>query len=67
MIVMTATFLMEIIGPLMVKVAVKRAGEVGLNITEEDLIKTYAVENVMDSKPTSIPQDMLLHEILGLP
>jgi Kef-type K+ transport system membrane component KefB len=64
MVVMTATFLMEIIGPMFVKVGVKKAGEVGLNITEEDLIKTYNVADVMDTEPTSIPQEMLLQEIL---
>jgi Kef-type K+ transport system membrane component KefB len=64
MVVMTATFLMEILGPMLVKVGVKKAGEVGLNITEEDLIKTYKVADVMDTEPTSIPQEMLLQEIL---
>jgi len=64
MVVMTATFLMEIIGPMLVKVGVKKAGEVGMNVTEEDLIKTYTVKDVMDTKPTSIAQDLPLHQIL---
>lgn len=64
MVVMTATFLMEIFGPMLVKVGVKKAGEVGLNITEEDLIKTYKVADVMDTEPTSIPQELLLEDIL---
>ena len=64
MVVMTATFLMEIVGPMLVKVGVKKAGEVGLNITEEDLIKTYKVADVMDTEPTSIPQELSLQEIL---
>jgi len=64
MVVMTATFMTEILGPMLVKVGVKKAGEVGLNITEEDLIKTYTVKDVMDSKPTSIAQDLPLHQIL---
>ncbi len=66
MVVMTATFLMEIVGPMLVKVGVKKAGEVGLNITEEDLIKTYKVSDIMDTKPTSIPQALLLQEILDV-
>ena len=61
---MTATFIMEILGPMFVKVGVKKAGEVGLNITEEDLIKTYTVKDVMDTRPTSIAQDLLLQQIL---
>ncbi|MHC4157714.1 MAG: cation:proton antiporter domain-containing protein [Planctomycetota bacterium] len=64
MVVMTATFLMEILGPMLVKVGVKKAGEVGLNITEEDLIKTYTVKDVMNTEPTSIAQDVPLHQIL---
>jgi len=55
---------MEIIGPMLVKLGVKKAGEVGMNITEEDLIKTYTVKDVMDTKPTSIAQDLPLHQIL---
>jgi Kef-type K+ transport system membrane component KefB len=66
MVVMTATFLMEILGPMLVKVGVKKAGEVGLNITEEDLIKTYKVADVMDTEPTSIPQELLLQQILDV-
>jgi CBS domain-containing protein len=45
-------------------VGVKKAGEVGMNVTEEDLIKTYTVKDVMDTKPTSIAQDLPLQQIL---
>ncbi len=64
MVVMTATFLMEILGPMLVKVGVEKAGEVGMNVTEEDLIKTYKVADVMDTEPVSIPQDLPLQQIL---
>jgi len=64
MIVMTATFLMEILGPMLVKLGVKKAGEIGMNVTEEDLIKTYTVKDVMDTRPTSIAQDLPLQQIL---
>jgi len=63
-VVMMGTFLMEIIGPILVKVGVKRAGEIGLNITEDDLIKTYTVADVMDTSPTTITQDLPLQQIL---
>ena len=66
MVVMTATFLMEIIGPVLVKVGVKKAGEVGMNVTEEYLIKTYTVKDVMDTKPTTIAQDLPLQQILDV-
>ena len=63
-IVMTTTFIVEIFGPMFVKYGVKKAGEVGLNITEEDLIKTYNVGDVMERDPTSIAEDLPLHQIL---
>ena len=62
--VMTATFLMEILGPPLVKLGVQKAGEIGMNVTEEDLIKTYKVKDVMDAQPTTIPQDLMLKGIL---
>jgi predicted transcriptional regulator len=64
MVVMTATFIMEIAGPMLVKIGVKKAGEVGLNITEDDLIKTYKVSDVMEAEPDIIPHGMPLGEIL---
>jgi CBS domain-containing protein len=63
-IVMMATFLMEIFGPMFVKVGIQKAGEVGMNVTEEYLIKSYTVGDVMDTAATSIPQDLPLHRIL---
>jgi Kef-type K+ transport system membrane component KefB len=64
MVVMTGTFIIELLGPILVKVGVKKAGEVGLNVTEEDLIKTYTVREVMDEEPTTIEQGLLLQQIL---
>jgi len=66
MVVMTSTFLMEIIGPMLVKVGVKKAGEVGLNVTEEDLIKTYSVKDVVNTRPITITQDLPLQQILDV-
>ncbi|MHC4545243.1 MAG: CBS domain-containing protein, partial [Planctomycetota bacterium] len=63
-IVMTTTFVVEVIGPMFVKLGVKKAGEVGLNITEEDLIETYQVANVMDTKMSVISAGMSLSEVI---
>ena len=62
--VLASTIINELIAPPLVKYAISKAGEIGLNITEEDLIKTYKVADVMDTEPTSIPQELLLQEIL---
>jgi Kef-type K+ transport system membrane component KefB len=63
-VIIIGVFVLQFAGPVFVKLGVKKAGEVGMNITEEDLIKMYAVKDVMDSEPTSIAQDMPLPKIL---
>ena len=63
-IVMTTTFVVEIFGPMFVKLGVKKAGEIGLNITEEELIETYSVADVMDKKASVISAGMSLRELI---
>jgi CBS domain-containing protein len=63
-IVMTTTFVVEIFGPMFVKLGVKKAGEIGLNITEEDLIETHKVGDVMDTKVPVISAGMSLSEVI---
>ena len=65
-VVMTGTLIMELLGPILVKVGMKRAGEVGRNVTEEDLIKSRRVQDVMDHQATTIPHDMPLPVILDV-
>jgi len=65
-VVMTTTFVVEVFGPMLVKVGIKKAGEVGLNITEEDLIKTYSVADVMDTKVPVISAGMSLNEVVKI-
>jgi len=60
------TIFFEIIGPLGAKFAISRAGEIGVNITEEDLIKLYNVQKVMDTEPSVIPSAMPLKEVISL-
>jgi CBS domain-containing protein len=50
LIITSTTFLVQIIGPPCVRIGVKKAGEVGLNVTEEDLIQTYKVTDIMSTK-----------------
>ncbi len=65
LIVTATTFIVQIIGPACVKVAVHKAGEAGRNITEEDLVKSYTVGDVTDYSPTTIHQALTLSEILN--
>lgn len=66
MVVMTATFVMEILGPMLVKVGVQKAGEVGLNITEDDLIQTYRVADVMDTDVPIISAGTSLSDVIKI-
>ncbi len=62
--VTATTFLVQIIGPTSVKIAVRRAGEVGLNVTEEDLIAAYSVGDVMDGQAPTFPRHTTIARIL---
>jgi len=44
------TFIVQLIGPSFVKYAVTKAGEVGLNITEDDLTSQTKVKDLMDKE-----------------
>jgi Kef-type K+ transport system membrane component KefB/predicted transcriptional regulator len=65
-IVTATTFIVQIIGPPCVKLAVRRAGEVGLNVTEEDLVLDYKVADVMDRQPPTVQPNTKLGRIVGL-
>lgn len=58
------TILFEIIGPIGAKFAISKAQEIGVNITEDDLIETYSVRNVMDTKAPVITSGMSLSEVI---
>jgi len=66
-IIITATvFVLEIIGPTFVKIAVTKAGEVGLNITEEELMGKIKTGELMDKNPPLIYAGMTLDKILNI-
>ncbi len=66
LIVTATTFIVQIIGPVMVKIGVTKAGEVGMNITEEDLVRTHSVAEVMDRKAPAMPAGEGLGEVIDL-
>ena len=65
-IVTVTTMLVEILGPPFVKLAVTKAGEVGLGISEEDLIRSYKVADVMDPNPPVIHIDDRMEKIFDV-
>ncbi|MGD9109721.1 MAG: cation:proton antiporter, partial [Phycisphaerales bacterium] len=60
------TIVFEIIGPIGTKYAISKAGEAGANITEDDLIETYKVSDVMDIKVPVISAGMELNELIKI-
>ncbi|MBN2455952.1 MAG: cation:proton antiporter [Sedimentisphaerales bacterium] len=65
-IIAATTIVFEIIGPIGAKFAISKAGEIGLNITEEDLIQTYSVGDVMDTKVPAIAAGLSLSEVIRI-
>jgi len=65
-IIAATTIFFEIIGPIGTRFAVARAGEIGVNITEDDLIEAYSVADVMDTKSPVITADMPLNKVLRI-
>jgi CBS domain-containing protein len=66
LVVILGAFILQVIGPLGVKFGAKKAGELGLNVTEDDLIKTYTVEDVMDTDVPVISASTPLSDVIQL-
>jgi len=63
-VVTSSTFLVQLLGPPCVKLAVCKAGEANVNITVEDLIATYSVADVVDKNMIVIDEFASLSEVL---
>jgi len=64
LVVIIGAFILQIIGPEGVKIGAKKAGEIGLNITEQDLISKYKVSDVMETDVPVINGGTSLNELL---
>jgi len=60
------TIVFEVIGPIGAKLAISKAQEIGVNITEDDLIETYKVADVMDTKLPVLSAGMPLSEVIRI-
>ncbi len=65
-IITATTFATQLLGPPFTKLAVTKAGEVGLNITEEDIIQKSRAKDMMDKNPPLIYENMQLKDILRI-
>ncbi len=63
-VVTLTTFLVQIIGPPFVKLAITRAEEAEKNITEEEMLEKYRVEEVMDKDAPVIKINSSLNEVI---
>ena len=66
LVVASTTFIVQLAGPLFVKLGVKKAGEIGMNVREEDLIESYRVSEVANMDASVIPASLGLPEVIGL-
>jgi Kef-type K+ transport system membrane component KefB/CBS domain-containing protein len=64
--VTATTLIVQIAGPPMVKVAVKLANEHNRNVTEQDIIESMTVADVMDSNIVSVRETEQLCNIIKL-
>ena len=64
-VVTTTTLIVQLLGPMAVKHAVKNAGEINMDVTEEDLIKTHKVGEIMLERPATISQEQPFDAILN--
>jgi len=63
-VIIIGVFVLQFIGPFFVKMGAAKAGEVGMNITEDDLIKSYKVSDVMNTDVPVISAGMSLAEVI---
>ncbi|HUW18413.1 MAG TPA: cation:proton antiporter [Sedimentisphaerales bacterium] len=66
LVVIIGAFILQMIGPIGVKVGAGKAGELGLNVTEEDLVKAYSVGDVLDATIPSVPAGASLSEVIRI-
>jgi Kef-type K+ transport system membrane component KefB/CBS domain-containing protein len=62
--VTATTLVVQLIGPSFTKLAVRKAGEIDRNITEEDIIAEMSVGDAMNPEIQPIPEDMSLSIVL---
>ncbi len=62
--VTASTLIVQVLGPPLVKLAVKRAGEAGRNVTEEDILSQWTVRDLMDRETRLIREEDPIAEII---
>ncbi|MEJ2167846.1 MAG: cation:proton antiporter [Desulfobacterales bacterium] len=63
-VVTATTIAVQLIGPIMTKLAIKLAGEIDKNITQEDLMRTLPISDIMLPEASVLKQDETIEEII---
>ncbi len=64
--VTATTLIVQILGPPLVKLAVKRAGEAGRDVTEEDILARWKVGDLMEEETCLIPEGEPLAAVIRI-
>ncbi len=64
MVVTTSTFIVQLIGPAMIKFAIQGAGEVGRNVTEENLKEQYHLEDVLGEENQFVQEGTPIQKVI---
>jgi len=64
--VTTTTFIVQLIGPPMVKWIVKKSGEAGKNVTIEDVLAEMKTSEVLNPKPVILYEDLPLEKAVDM-
>ena len=64
--VTATTFVVQLIGPMFTKVAIMKAGEAGLNVTEYDLMQKTLLKDVISSNFPVLYDKMPLVKVLEI-
>jgi len=65
-IITATTFLLQLIAPAMIKYGIKKADEINRNVTEEDIVETYKIRDVMEEDFFVIKENNNLHQIIEI-
>lgn len=65
-VVTTTVFIVQLIGPAFTKIAIEKAGEAGINVTDEDILRTSFVSDLLRDKPEVVPNDTTLAQLLKI-
>ena len=63
-VVVATTFVVQIIGPLCVRFAVNKAGEIGRDVSEEDVIESFIVSDLIEKDIPTIQEDAHLDALV---